>query len=267
MKIITYSNNNNQGWTPDDPVLTMTQALALATSWKGDVIYARGIGTPSGETWPIVCNKDDVTIIGWGEEANRSALVTPSGDTASFSIQAHNLTFICLEIGGGASHGAIEIGAANLWALLVKACWFGVQQTPQDGVKVNSPYDAPYLTVIDSWFGQGITRDGIRIEHNITRGQLGMAGHGNRFLDVAGIGINDINGIQGVTILDNLFRLPSDTVGKAVTLHVNSADCLIDGNRANFGKTAMAANPFVDAAAAGKNTWGLNYRAGTSILP
>lgn len=261
-------DNNNDGYTPDRPVLTMTAAIGKAVSWRGDVIYARSIGTPTGETWPIVCDKDDVTIIGWGEEANRSAIVTPSGDTASFSVQAHNLTFIRLEIGAGASHGGIEIGAAAKWSLLVKKCWFGVQQAPQDGIKVNSPYDAPYLTVIDSWFGQGITRDGIRIEGAITRGQLGMAGHGNRFLDVAGIGINDVSGggIQGVTIFDNRFRLPSDTEGKAITLHAGSADCFVDGNHANYGKTAMDANPYKDAGAV-SNTWGVNWKAGVSIMP
>lgn len=265
----TNGNDHNTAWTPDTPVLTMTKAIDLATAWQGDVIYARSIGTPTGETWPIVCDKDGVMIVGWGEEANRSAIVTPSGDTASFSVQAHNLTFICLEIGAGASHGGMEVGAASKWSALVKACWFGVQQAPQDGIKVNSPYDAPYLTVIDCWFGQGITRDGIRIEGAITRGQLGMAGHGNRFLDVAGIGINDVSGggIQGVTILDNRFRLPSDTEGKAITLHAGSAGCFVDGNRANYGKTTMTANPFKDGGAAGANTWGLNHKGGISTMP
>jgi len=263
----TNGDNSLDAFTPDRPVLTMTAAIGKAVSWRGDVIYARSIGTPIGETWPIVCNKDDVTIIGWGEEANRSAIITPSGDTASLSIQAHNLTFICLEIGAGVNHAGMEIDAASLWSLLVKACWFGVQQALQDGIKVNSPYDAPYLTVIDSWFGQGITRDGIRIEHNITRGQLGMAGHGNRFLGVAGIGINDLNGIQGVTILDNRFRLPSDTVGKAITLHANSADNYIDSNRANYGKGAMVNKPYVDAAVAGQNTWGVNWQGGVTVMP
>lgn len=264
----TNGDNIHDGYTPDRPVLTMTQAISLATAWKGDIIYARSIGTPTGETWPIVCDKDDVTIIGWGEEANRSALVTPSGDTASFSVQAHNLTFICLEIGAGAAHAGIEIDAAAKWSLLIKACWLGVQQALQDGIKVNSPYDAPYLTVIDSWFGQGITRDGIRIEHNITRGQLGMAGHGNRFLGVAGIGINDINGIQGVSILDNRFRLPSDTAGKAITLHANSDDCYCDGNRAQFGRNdVMGNNPYVDGTGDDSNSWGRNYKGAEVVYP
>lgn len=265
----TDGDNNNDGYTPDRPVLTMTQAFSLATAWKGDIIYARSIGTPAGETWPIDCNKDDVTIIGWGEEANRSAIVTPSGDTASFSINAHNLTFIRLEIGAGASHAGIEV-AATKWSLLVKDCWFGVQQALQDGILVNAPYDIPYLTLIDCWFGQGITRDGIRIEGAITRGQLGMAGHGNRFLDVAGIGINDVSGggIQGVTILDNRFRLPSDTAGKAITLGVNSADCYIDGNRAQFGRNdAMGQNPWVDATGDDSNSWGLNYKGAEVVYP
>ena len=260
----TDGDNNNDGYTPERQVLTMTQALSLATAWKGDIIYARSIGTPTGETWPIDCNKDDVSIIGWGEEANRSALVIPSGDTAAFSINAHNLTFICLEIGGGANHAGIEVGAASKWSALVKACWFGVQQALQDGIKINSPYDAPYFTVIDSWFGQGISRDGIRIEHNITRGQLGMAGHGNRFLGVAGIGINDINGIQGVTILDNRFRLPSDIAGKAITLHASSASCFVDGNHANYGNTDMVNNPYRDL---GSNSWGVNWKGSDTTPP
>lgn len=259
-------DNNNPGTKPTCPVLTVTQALALATDWGGDIILSRNIGTPAGETWPISVNKSDTTIIGWGEEANKSVNIVPVGDTAALSIAAHNITLIQLGFDAGINHAGIEFGVTDhWWSCLVKECWFGVQNAMQDGIFVVGGRDVSYLTVIDSLFGDLITRDGIRLEGSATKGQLGMLGHGNRFLGVPGIGIHAVNVVKHLQILDNRFKLPSNTAGKAITFaHAGSELGFIDGNHANFGKTAMAANPYVDA---GTNTWGLNWKAGVSIMP
>lgn len=262
-------DNNNQGWTPDDPVLTVTQALSLATTWKGDIIYARTIGTPTNETWPISIDKADVSIVGWREEGNRSTNIVPAADTAAVSVAENNVSLIGLGFGGGTNHGAIEFATAYS-STLVKECWFGVQYGMQDGILVGSGVgDAAYLTVIDCWFGRLITRDGIRIEINATWAQLGLPGHGNRFQNVAGIGIHTTLALHEAQIYDNRFRLPSDTEGKAITLESSGTDpelCYIDGNRANYGKTEMANNPYFDGGAA-TNTWGLNYKGGTAVMP
>ncbi len=258
-------NDNNGGYTPDEPVLTTTQALSLATSWQGDMIYARTIGTPAGETWPIAINKADVSIVGWREEGNRSTNIVPSGDTAAVVITENNVSLIGLGFGGGATHGAIEF-STHWSSTLVKECWFGVQYGMQDGILTGVGLDQAYLTVIDCWFGRLITRDGIRIVNNATWAQLGLPGHGNRFQNVAGVGINAISHLYEAQIYDNRFRLPSNTEGKAISLAANVELCYIDGNRANYGKTDMGTNPFKDLGVA-TNTWGLNYKGITAILP
>ena len=230
------------------------------------MIYARSIGTPTGETWPIAINKADVSIVGWREEGNRSTNIVPSGDTAAVAITENNVSLIGIGFGGGATHGAIEFSAASNWSsTLIKECWFGVQYGMQDAILVAAGIDAAYLTVIDCWFGRLITRDGIRIDNNATWAQLGLPGHGNRFQNVAGVGINAVN-LYEAQVYDNRFRLPSNTEGKAISLAAGTTLCYIDGNRANYGKADMGTNPFKDLGAA-TNTWGLNYKGVTATLP
>lgn len=70
-----------------------------------------------------------------------------------------------------------------------------------------------------------------------------------------------------IGIFNNVFILPANTAGAAITLSAGTAGSAIFGNHANYGDTDMGNNPYTDSAGAGSNTWGLNYQAITAVLP
>ena len=88
------------------------------------------------------------------------------------------------------------------------------------------------------------------------------------FHAIPGINVHVVSDFAEGWILDNVFSLDSDVAGRAITL---DATCVggvtVNGNRAGFGDTAMAQNPYTDSAAGGSNSWILNYRDITATLP
>ena len=264
--------DTNHGQTPQSPFLTLTKALSMCVDSQQDYIVVMDYWQPTGETWPINVDVDNVHIIGADGAGTQMPIITPTGDTEGVLIAANRVEIANLAINGGATHGCIQndatAGAAR-WGLLVRDCWFGVLGSAQDGIRNVTPGDNVYLTVERCTFGTGLTRDGIRIEHNATRGMIGSPwGDGNLFDQVAGIGVNvvGVNPAQ-LGIFNNTFVVAANTAGGAVTLIATSTLFKIFGNVANFGDTDMAANPYVDAAAAGTNHWGMNYQGITLVQP
>ena len=68
----------------------------------------------------------------------------------------------------------------------------------------------------------------------------------------------------GASVLNNVFVCNADTTGAAIVMS-GSTGCLIDGNSANYGKTAMVNECYVDSDSA--NCWGNNYQGNTYALP
>lgn len=68
-------------------------------------------------------------------------------------------------------------------------------------------------------------------------------------------------------ILNNDIVCAADTQGYGITLGAGTSGIMVSGNRANFGDTAMVANPYLDGAGAGVNNWLVNYQAITAVLP
>lgn len=257
--------DTNSGLTPGEPLASFKAALALCTNQRNDTIVVLDYWNAGTEDWPIVVDKQMVSIIGAGNtDIGPWPQINPTGDFAGFSITALGVEIAGLSINGGATHGCVEIGAAGLWSIEIHHCWFGEAGTGQDGVRVVAPYDAPYLSIHHNVFGAGLTRNGIRNDHNATRGTI----HDNYFHAGNDVCIYINNEFAQGWILDNVFSLDSDVQGRAITL---DATCVggvtINGNVANYGDTAMAANPYLDSAAAGSNHWLLNYRNITATLP
>lgn len=263
--------DTNTGLTPAEPLLTLTAALAKCTSGNQDYIIVMDYWQPTGEVWPITITKNNVHIIGYDGGGTQMPIITPTGDTAGVLVAADRIEIARMCINGGATHGCIEndpTGGAGRWGTLIRDCWFSVLGTAQDGIRNVGDGDNVYLTVKRCRFGFAITRDGIRIEFNATRCQIGTPwGDGNLFDRVAGIGVNVTGNAADVGIYNNIFVLPSDTAGKAITLSAGTAGSAIFGNHANFGDADMVANPYTDGAAGDSNTWGLNYKGVTATLP
>jgi len=258
----------NLGRMPSEPVASFLRALALCTSQRNDTIVVLDYWAAGTEAWPIVVNKEMVHIIGVPGQGAPWPQVNQTGDEAAFQITALGVEICNLSINGGAAHGAIEI-AASIWGTEIHHCWFGEAGTAQDGIRGVAPFDAAYLKVWGCRFGAGLTRNGIRLDHNATRGMLGAPGlEPNVFHAMSDVCIYVNNEFAQGWICDNIFGLDSNVQGRAITL---DATCVggvtIDGNHANYGDTAMGQNPYLDSAVAGSNNWLLNYQAATAVLP
>jgi len=273
-------SNANTGLTPDAPFLTLTYALAQATiqaaavaspAWQTYIVVL-DYWQPAGEVFPIDVDVNNVHIIGSDGGGTQQPIITPTGDTAGVLIAADRVTISGFCINGGATHGCVEndatAGAAR-WGCKIDDCWFGVLGSGQDGLRIVTPGDMPYLEVTNCRFGTGLTRNGIQIEHNATRCFIGKpTGEGNLFRNIPGIGIN-VDGVNptDLGIFNNTFVIPANTAGAAITFAADTGLAIVDGNHANFGDTEMAANPYADGAAGGSNNWLLNYKGITAVMP
>jgi len=255
--------DTNDGLTPQTPLASFKAALALCTNQRNDTIVVQDYWAAGTEDWPIVVDKEMVHILGVPGSGGPWPQVNPPGDTASFSVTALGVEIAHLAVHGGATHGAVEIGA-TVWGIEIHHCWFGETGTSQDGVRDVAPFDGVYLYVHDCRFGAGLTRNGVAILHNATRGMIAN----NVFHAIPGINVHVAGEFAQGWILDNVFSLDSNTAGRAITLDATVVGGVtINGNVAGFGDTAMAANPYTDSAAGGSNTWLLNYRDITATLP
>jgi len=186
-----------------------------------------------------------------------------SSSAAGLSIAAENVEIAGFDFVATSSYPGIEFAATH-WNCAVHDCQFGRRGALQDGIKIAAGIDAPYMSVYDNLFSSGIVRDGVRFEGAATYGWFGIPGHGNVF-NVTLIGIDSTSTTVLGGIADNVFRLPSDTEGYAISFtNSGSSGCMIDGNKAFYGNDTMITNPYRDV---GSNHWGLNYRQGLSILP
>lgn len=244
------------------PMKTIAATLDLCTANNNDYII---VLDHYQETFPISVDVASVHIIAAGPYNTGVTMVylTASADTAIFNIAADFVEIAGFEFGSGASYGAIEWTATKGYGL-IRDCHFGRMQTGQDGINVPSGFDAVEMTIENCLFGAGLTRDGIRIDHNMTRGII----RNNRFLNVPGIGINVTNSFASGWIEDNRFALPSDTAGKAITLGASVDSAYIVDNKANFGDTDSMGNiPWVDSGTGDANTWDNNLTAGVVDYP
>ena len=276
-------SNSNAGITRAAPLLTLTYALSLCTDNQNDIIFVEDYWQPTGETWPIHVNKQQVHIIGNAQRGLPYPAIHPPADTAAFHLTSsgqygsvENLT-----IGGGSSGGCIEWGQdGQVDGFLIRKCTFG-----------------------HPWFGTPL--NGIRQDGAVTRG-----GYGNRiekctFLSdlVGGTGAH-LGAITGnaiaqlsvtlpffdTEIVDNVFKgcqrainllLSKDNVieenrftvpdaasdGESIWLGAACFGNMMNNNWSFKGPTGILTyNPYYDASAS-LNHWGLNYRAGVSIMP
>ena len=255
--------DTNNGLTPQTPLASFKAALALCTNQRNDTIVVLDYWAAGTEDWPIVVDKEMVHIIGVPGSGGPWPQVNPPGDTAAFSVTALGVEIANLSVNGGATHGAIEIGA-SVWGIEIHHCWFGEAGTAQDGIRDVAPFDAVYWHVHHNHFGSGLTRYGVAILHNATRGTVSD----NVFHANADVCIRVVSDFAEGWILNNTFGLLADVAGGAITL---DATCVggvtVRGNGAHFGDTAMAQNPYLDSAAGGSNHWLLNYQGIVAVLP
>lgn len=262
-------SDSGSGITSTDPFKTVTYALTKCTNRNDDTILVTRDTTEAD--YPVSITKRDIHIFGWDAPTGRivtgeKILFNYGGDSAAFEINANNVELAGFELCGDSTHAGIEIGTYGVWDLCVHNCIFGMRGATQDGLKISSAMASPYMNVYDCYFGSAITRDGIRLEGNSTRGWIGQPGHGNVF-DVGEIGIDIVGAATLGGIFDNRFIPSSDTsdVGESIYFkNASSSGCYVDGNRTGEGTAAMTKVPYCDL---GSNHWGVNYYDIRAIMP
>jgi hypothetical protein len=241
------SDNTGDGKSPTTAKQTITAALALCTNDKHDHIIVLNYGSNgrAAETWPIAVNKSQVHIIGVGTPNGKWPMVSPSGDTAAFSIQADRVEIANLELGAGATAGCIEIGTSGKWDCWVHHCHFAyTTATALYGVYIASGYAAPYISIgPGNIFGNGITSHGVYNNHNATNGIV----VGNFFQEVGGNGIEADASWSGGRIVDNYFQVVTDdAIGTAVRLGASVTGVAVFNNIAGVnGGGKPIYEPFV----------------------
>ena len=273
---VWWVNNNaaddlGGGRYDDEPCQKIATAIGKAGAGTDDYIFV--IDCWQQDTFPITVNKTKVHIIGLAGPMGQSQKMKPTGDTAIFVTNADGQysEIAGFSLSGGATHGCIELAqAVGFWLHHIDFGFDTVGGTPQDGVKFIGSNCQEARIEWCRFMGTGgdamgyLTDHGIRGPNNILMDNLCI--QNNTFLGLPGEAMH-LEYAFGVQLLENVIALPSDTEGKGITLGVNCKGCVIDKNHANYGKTAMTANPYLDLAAAGKNHWLVNYRAGVTILP
>jgi len=249
----------NDGLTPQSPKLTLTASLAQCTNDMNDTILVLDYWQPAGETWPVSINKSKVNIIGVPSGSYRPwAAVDSVGDTACFSIAAHDVIIRGFAFDAGASHGGIEF-AGNKGRMGIYDCYF---ISGANGILSSAGGIEMALEVGNCFFQQSLTAQGIYINDDPAFIRL----HDNVFDRVQGVAIEVVQG-GAPQILNNVIALPSNTAGMAITLGAAVTRAIVNGNSANYGDTDMGNIPYTDGAGAGANSWLLNYQGTTAVQP
>ena len=254
-------NNTNDGLSPSSPLLTIVAALAKCVDDRDDYIIVMDCWQQ--DTFPINVNKSRVHILGAGHWGGMYPRMTPTGDTAIFTISTKGYIEIAyFSLGAGATHASIEfISASSEGRCWIHDVWLGHSETGQDGIK-STTGESPEHLIENCVFGKLLTRDGIRLEAVSTRTII----RNNLFRRVPGVGINvvAINTDLGA-ILDNKFSIAAAAAaGAAITIAAGAVGCMVNGNVAMEVGGLTTNNPYVDNGAC---DWGVNWRGNVVTFP
>ena len=259
--IVVYVDGNgpdtNDGFSVNTPKASFSAALALCTNHRNDYIIVLDYWQAASEdNWPVLLNKAMVSIVGVPLGGGLWPQVNPPGETAAFEIQHEGIEICHLSLNAGSTSAGVEWDGTAKWGGEVHHCWFGELGTAQDGIRPAGPY----AKIWACRFGAGLTRHGVHMPNNSTRGMIGVPGlEPNWFRDVGGVAINIANQFAEGGIFDNRIAMHADTAGGAITLAASCVGVHVDGNSACWGETAVAHNnPYLDGAAVNINVWGYN---------
>lgn len=277
--------DGRDGDNPEQPLLTLTAALAKCVSFRGDVIIVENYWQPTGEVWPILVNKGQVHIIGMANKNLMWPAIHPPGDTAAFEVAGLTAAghgqyseIAGFMIGGGPTHGGIETGSiANGMGngLYLHDIWFGHEffGPTLAGFRNLGTINACGIRIERcSFFGDLANCTGRLTGTAIDNALGGAGGYWDycEFINNIFTGLSlaiDLHRARNCMILGNKFACPDALVadGEAITLQATCLGCMVDGNSAFSGVAGAMANcPYRDLAT---NHWGINYENGVGVQP
>lgn len=256
--------------TRDLPFQTITYALTQCVADHDDYIIVLDCWQQE-PAWPVVVNISRVHIIGLDVKNGKYPRMTPPGNTAVFQLGAAGYFELAgFGLGSGAAHAAIEWAAGvNEGRGIIHAMWLGWVAAGQDGILIPATSDAPEIEISDCFFGTALTRDGIRIEGNATRGVFQK----NLFREVGGVGLNALkDGSDLGAILENRFKVAKGAAqGSAISLALGVGNAVVIDNKAAEDAENPGNNPYQDfstgAVGTTLNAWGANYSGNVLVYP
>lgn len=269
--------DTNVGTRPNEAFQTIDHAMNQCMGGRNDYIIVLTSTSAVEPNWPIAIDVERVHLIGMSQDAYPYVRLESQDDTSTIQIGAvQHYEIAGFELGAGpplpaaCTNACIEsiAGPATAGRGWIHHCSFGWLLgvlRAQDGIRIANTFDWCMSVVEHCLFNgvlaatYGITRDGIRIEGNSTRGIF----RNNLFrnLDDGGVGIHCIQAGSDIgAILNNLFSgLPGIADGEAIWMELGVGNAMICGNRAGAHAAAPAFNPYRDSSIAGLgnvfNTW------------
>jgi len=262
---------SNSGERADDALNTITAALTKCVANRRDNIIVHDWQTDNDETWPLPMNVAGVSLYGMPSGVlspghdSMARLICPD-DAAVIAISAHQCRVIQCYLQCPAGYDAITFSGTPAWTGILGNYF----QTCKDAVGGGALASTSIGWLSEISYN---TFYSLNADHGIYQfNPSNLLIKGNLFLRVGGDAALELSSAAFAKILDNRFALLSDTKGGAITLTRDAHCCLIDGNRANYQKTAMSANPYLDTSSGGAtgmqlNDWLLNYQAITATQP
>jgi len=269
-------NDTYDGLSRSSPLKTITHALTHCVAGYDDHIIVMD-GYDQEPAWPINVNKDRVHILGVKTPPDGSWLtLQPNVDAAAFSlangIEACEIAGFMLAGGGpNSTHGAIELINSGTNMNWIHHNCFGHYwiDGSQDGIRLAG--NSWSNIIEDNWFYGHYVLNGKLLRHGIYLYGGGQGANTIRRNYLLGcntaILLTSPQPICDFIIDENIIACGTDAQGSAIDLGPTSTGNMISRNRANFGDTEMAQNPFRDQAGAGANHWMDNMRGITQIMP
>jgi len=258
-------HDGNPG-TKEEPLATITRALALCTNDHYDTIYVTDYYQPSGETWPISVDKSLVNIIGLPSAIGGPfgahlpwCVGVASGNYPMFDIVANNVFIQGFGIyAGTASYAGITMdsGASVVW---IDSCRFN-QGTY--GIHVTADDTGYGISITNCYFQQSLATGGILIDDDPAF--LWIAN--NYFDRIGGVAISVVSG-AGHIIENNNIALGANTNGYAITLGTGVNRAWINGNHCGYGAENGTTTPYLDDGTVGDNSWGYNTFGSNAVSP
>jgi len=255
------------GKSPDEPLSTIAAALALCTDNADDYIFVKdGWNQDAGA---VTIAKHRVHIIGVGNNLSPYVMQKATGDTHIFIVTGDYVEIAGFALGGGATKAGINpYGSLGLW---VHDCFFGdadIGDTPREGILCEPGNVNAYMLIEDCIFaGSGGTSQGKISAYGIYAGGTnicrGSVFRRNIFGQLPTAAMLFAN-MYGGFVLGNVIACDADTTGAGIIMS-GSTGCLICGNKANYGKTSMTNNPWVDTGSV--NCWVDNIEGDAQRLP
>jgi len=268
----------NEGTDPEFPISTIALALAKCRVNKNDYIF---VLDHWNEAAPITVNKEAVHIIGTGPDHAYRTVLQAATDAAIFDLRssAPYAEIAGFSLGGGATAPGIAITNCN--APWIHHNNFGhpyAGDTPLYGIFFDTGADSPEVVIEDcKFFGDGkgngtISSNGIRAERGADVSFANSIIRRNLFSGCVGAdsaGAIALDGVLSMFILDNLFHVTDGANGDAINILADSLNCVIDGNRAFHGRSAIenTYNAFRDLNDVDDNGWGFNTYNGVLREP